>query len=161
SEARFLKNTLDLEGREKLTDPQWVVELERVSWIGAVTRRLRAIGLGWAVAAVAYVLGLVSLILSLPLIAGSFFTPYRLSRHKFYIDELYAALIVWPLEMLAAVCYWLDRWLVDGLVNLAGQIPLAAGWLMRPLQMGLVQFYALAMVLGMILLVAARLMWAA
>jgi len=31
---------------------------------------------------------------------------------------------------------------------------------MRPLQMGLVQFYALAMVLGMLILVAARLMWA-
>ena len=32
---------------------------------------------------------------------------------------------------------------------------------MRPLQMGLVQFYALAMVLGMLVLVAARLIWAA
>jgi hypothetical protein len=63
--------------------------------------------------------------------------------------------------MLAKVCYWLDRWLVDGFVNVMGKIPLAAGWLMRPLQMGLVQFYALAMVLGMLILVAARLMWAA
>jgi len=161
SEARFLKQTFDLQGREKLTDPQWVIELERVSWIGFVTRRLRSIGLGWAVAAVAYMLGLVSLILSLPLIAGSFFTPYRLSRDKFYFDELYSALVVWPLQALAAVCYWLDRWLVDGLVNLTGKVPLAAGWLMRPLQMGLVQFYALAMVLGMLILVAARLMWAA
>jgi len=45
-------------------------------------------------------------------------------------------------------------------VNLAGQIPPAIGTLMRPLQMGLVQFYALAMVLGVLILVAARLLWA-
>jgi NADH-quinone oxidoreductase subunit L len=56
---------------------------------------------------------------------------------------------------------WLDRWVVDGLVNLTGRVPAAVGWVMRAMQMGLVQFYALAMVLGMLVLVAARLMWAA
>src|SRR5262249_5830765 len=109
----------------------------------------------------AYVLGLVSLVLSFPLVVATFLTPYRLSRDKFYFDELYAALVVWPLRIIAAILYWIDRWVVDGLVNLSGRIPLAVGFLMRPLQMGLVQFYALAMVLGMLILVAARLIWAA
>ena len=49
---------------------------------------------------------------------------------------------------------------IDGLVDLTGYIPAAIGYLMRGLQVGLVQFYALAMVLGMIVLVAARLLWA-
>jgi NADH-quinone oxidoreductase subunit L len=95
------------------------------------------------------------------LLVGQFFSPYRLSQNKFYFDELYTALFVWPLRVLAAVAYWIDRWIVDGLVDLAGKLPPAAGTLMRPLQMGLVQFYALAMVLGALILVGARLLWAA
>ena len=51
--------------------------------------------------------------------------------------------------------------IIDGLVNLLGRIPPALGSLMRSLQMGQVQFYALAMVLGMLILAAARLIWAA
>ena len=49
---------------------------------------------------------------------------------------------------------------MDGLVNLVGSLPPLAGSLMRSLQMGLVQFYALAMVLGAIVLILARIAWA-
>jgi NADH:ubiquinone oxidoreductase subunit 5 (subunit L)/multisubunit Na+/H+ antiporter MnhA subunit len=59
------------------------------------------------------------------------------------------------------VCYAVDRWIVDGFVNLVGRVPLLAGGLMRSLQMGLVQFYALAMVLGVLVLLVARVMLAA
>ena len=38
---------------------------------------------------------------------------------------------------------------VDGLVDLTGKLPGATGELFRPIQNGLVQFYALAMVLGL------------
>jgi NADH-quinone oxidoreductase subunit L len=161
SEARILRRLLNLEEASRLTNPQWVAELERVRWIAPVTRFLRQVQLGWLVSLAGYLLGLIALILSLPLIVGTFLTPYRLSFHKFYFDELYAALIVWPLQIVAAVCAWIDRWIVDGLVNLAGRIPPAIGQLMRPLQMGLVQFYALAMVMGMLILAAARIIWAA
>jgi NADH-quinone oxidoreductase subunit L len=160
-EAHFLKRVLDLEDIDWLTDPQWVTQLERVWWIGGVTRFLRRIHLGWIVAAIGYALGLAAIVLSVPLVIGRFLTPYRLSYDKFYFDELYAALVVWPLRILAAACAWLDRWIIDGLVNWTGRIPAAVGALMRPLQMGLLQFYALAMVLGMLILVAARLIWAA
>jgi NADH-quinone oxidoreductase subunit L len=161
SEARVLRRIFNLEGAERATDPQWVVQLQRVGWIAAVIRFMREAGLGWLVTAIGYLLGLISLILSLPLILGAFITPYRLSRDKFYFDELYSALVVWPLRILSAVCYWIDRWLVDGLVNLTGRIPAVVGALMRPMQMGLVQFYALAMVLGSLILMAARIIWAA
>jgi NADH-quinone oxidoreductase subunit L len=160
SEVRFLKRVLDLQGVDRATDPVWVTQLERVGWIAAVTRFLRQAHLGWIVTLLGYVLGIVSIVLSVPLVVANFLSPYRLSRDKFYFDELYAALVVWPLRILAAALAWIDRWVVDGLVDLAGRIPAALGTLMRPLQMGLVQFYALAMVLGMLILVAARLLWA-
>lgn len=82
---------------------------------------------------------------------------YQLSFGKFFIDQLYNLVVVWPLEAIALVCYWVDRRLVDGLVDLFGKIPPAVGSALRPLQMGLVQFYALAMVLGLLVLMGALL----
>jgi NADH-quinone oxidoreductase subunit L len=161
SEVGFLRRLFELRGIDRLTDPQWVAGLERIAWVAAATDLLRRRGLGWLVAAIGCLLGGLSLLAAIPLLVGQFISPYNLSRNKFYFDELYEALVVWPLRTLSSVAYWLDRWLVDGLVNLAGAIPPAAGSLMRSLQMGLVQFYALAMVLGVLILVAARLIWAA
>ena len=141
-------------------DPIWIARLQRVPLIGKVTRGLRKAGLGFIVLSIGFLIALVSLVLSVPLVAATFLTPYRLSANKFYFDEIYNALVVWPLRIIARVCAWFDRWVIDGLVDLTGSIPAAAGFVMRGLQVGLVQFYALAMVLGMIVLVAARLLWA-
>jgi NADH-quinone oxidoreductase subunit L len=74
---------------------------------------------------------------------------YQLSYNRFYFDELYAAFIVGPLNALAYICRVLDYNLVDGLVDLVGNVPRAVGYLFRPVQNGLVQFYALAMVLAL------------
>jgi NADH-quinone oxidoreductase subunit L len=75
---------------------------------------------------------------------------YQLSLNKFYIDELYDAFIVRPLAGLAEFCRLIDLYLVDGLVDLVGHVPRLIGdILFRPMQNGLVQFYALAMVLGL------------
>jgi NADH-quinone oxidoreductase subunit L len=73
---------------------------------------------------------------------------YQLSRDRFYIDELYGMLVVKPMSGLATFCRLVDQYLVDGLVDLLGQSPRFAGSLFRPLQNGLVQFYALLMILG-------------
>jgi NADH-quinone oxidoreductase subunit L len=78
---------------------------------------------------------------------------YQLSRDKFYFDEIYNMFIVWPLRIAASAIYMIDRYLVDGLVNFVGRIPPTIGSLVRPLQNGLVQFYALAMVLGVLTLI--------
>jgi NADH-quinone oxidoreductase subunit L len=160
NEVAFLQKLFDAEGVDKLADPQWVVQLERVPWIGAVTRGLRQAGLGFLVTLVGLLLGTLSLILALPLVVLRYLSPYKLSFGKFFFDEIYDALIVTPLKWLSAACYWMDRWLVDGLVNLAGSLPPAVGSLMRGLQGGLVQFYAIAMVLGVLILIAARLLLA-
>jgi NADH-quinone oxidoreductase subunit L len=79
---------------------------------------------------------------------------HLLSEHKFFFDELYAVLIVWPCRAIAGLSFWLDRWLVDGLVDLVGRMPRAVGTLLRGMQSGLVQLYALLMVLGLATLLA-------
>ncbi len=70
-------------------------------------------------------------------------------------------LIVWPLKMLAMICYWIDRFIIDGLVNFVGAIPGVFGAGLRSLQSGMVQFYALAMILGLLVLIGALILWPA
>ncbi len=74
----------------------------------------------------------------------------ELSRNKFYLDEIYGALFVWPLKALADLSRFLDWGLIDGvLVEGVGRLPAIVGRLPRPIQNGLVQFYALAMTLAL------------
>ena len=83
---------------------------------------------------------------------------YRLSYGKFFIDAMYNAIFVLPLRGLAAVSYWIDRHVIDALVNFVGYVPLAVGSLLRSLQNGVVPFYALVMVLGMLVLLVGSLL---
>jgi NADH-quinone oxidoreductase subunit L len=83
---------------------------------------------------------------------------YRMSHGKFFFDQLYQGLIVWPLAGLAKCSFWIDRWLIDGLVNFCGRLPVWLGSALRNLQTGLIQFYALAMVLGLLVLLV-TLIW--
>jgi NADH-quinone oxidoreductase subunit L len=82
-------------------------------------------------------------------LARSFQGLYQLSLNKFHMDELYDAFIVRPLEGVAEFCRIIDLYVVDGIVDLVGHVPRLLGDLFRPVQNGLVQFYALAMVLGL------------
>ncbi|HEY4308178.1 MAG TPA: NADH-quinone oxidoreductase subunit L [Pirellulales bacterium] len=84
---------------------------------------------------------------------------YQLSTGKFYIDAIYGLLIVGPLRLLATISYWFDRWVIDGLVNLCGQVPIVCGAVLRSLQSGMVQFYALVMVLGTLVLIGTLFIW--
>jgi len=78
---------------------------------------------------------------------------YRLSHGKFFFDEIYMVFVVWPLRVIAWLSYLVDRVLIDGLVNLCGILPKWIGAALRPLQNGMLQFYALAMVLGLLVLI--------
>jgi len=77
---------------------------------------------------------------------------YNASLHKFWWDEIYTVLVVWPTKALAAVSYLVDRVIIDGLVDLCGWIPQKLGGTLRLLQTGLVQFYALAMAMALAVL---------
>jgi NADH-quinone oxidoreductase subunit L len=74
---------------------------------------------------------------------------YQASLNKFFFDELYGWVVVWPMDLFAAACRWFDLKIIDGLVDIVGVVPRAVGALFRPVQNGLVQFYALAMILGL------------
>ena len=121
---------------------------------------LRSNGLSWIWSIVTTIGAILSLILSVPLLILQTLPPQQLSYRKFYWDEIYQVAIVLPLECLARLCYWIDRWLIDGLVNLLGRIPVLAGSLLRTLQVGLVPVYGLAMVIGTLVLLAAQWLWA-
>ena len=45
---------------------------------------------------------------------------YQLSKRKFFFDEIYQMLFVWPLLAVAAASYWIDRNVIDRTVNLIG-----------------------------------------
>ena len=72
---------------------------------------------------------------------------YALSRNKLYIDDVYAVVFVKPAEFLAAAGRQVDVGLAS-LARLVSSLPEIAAAILRPLQNGLVQFYALGMVLG-------------
>ncbi len=92
-------------------------------------------------------------------LARIFSLPYKLSYEKFYWDEIYGGLIVKPLQILAQLSYLFDQYVIDNLVNFFGWLPRAIAGGLRSLQIGLIPFYGLAMVLGMLTLLAARVMW--
>ncbi len=69
---------------------------------------------------------------------------------KYWVDEIYGAVIVSPLRMLAHLLGLVDRFVIDGIVFLAGLLPQAVGISLKlSVQRGLLQGYATAMVLGM------------
>jgi NADH-quinone oxidoreductase subunit L len=79
--------------------------------------------------------------------AASFPTLYGLSQNRFYFDELYTGVVTLPAAALAKLSAFIDV-LVDGIVDVIGLLPSVVGTWLRPIQNGLVQFYALAMTLG-------------
>ncbi len=76
-------------------------------------------------------------------------TAYKLSLNRFYLDEVLTILFVRPLQILSWLIQALDRELWDKLVDSIARIPAWLGDKFRPVQNGLVQFYALAMALGL------------
>jgi len=82
-------------------------------------------------------------------VAGGRF--YRWSRDKFYVDELYDAVIVRPLRGVAVVSRFFDEYVVSGIVSLVAWVPRTFGRnVAGPLQNGLVQYYAAVTALGVV-----------
>ncbi|MBA4188994.1 MAG: NADH-quinone oxidoreductase subunit L [Planctomycetaceae bacterium] len=76
---------------------------------------------------------------------------FALSRNKLYVDEVYGAVFVKPGGVLAFLSSAFDGFL-DAMTRLISSIPRFVGWWVRPIQNGLVQFYALSMALGLTVL---------
>ncbi len=80
----------------------------------------------------------------------------QLSQKKFLLDEVYGWLVIGPLKGVAHLSSAIDAYIVDGfIVNfIFGEVPRLFGRLLRPLQNGLVQFYALSMMLALAVMLA-------
>jgi NADH-quinone oxidoreductase subunit L len=81
---------------------------------------------------------------------------YRLLWNKYYVDELYDALVVRPYVALSRL-FWqvVDSQLIDGAVNGVGELVRWLGGRVRRLQTGDVQTYAFAMLVGAICVIIA------
>ncbi|MFO0646718.1 MAG: NADH-quinone oxidoreductase subunit L [Polyangiales bacterium] len=66
---------------------------------------------------------------------------YKLVVDKWRIDELYDLIIVRPLRGFASLVAIVDRFIIDGAVNLVGLIAIGLGKALKPLQTGAVQVY--------------------
>jgi NADH-quinone oxidoreductase subunit L len=80
---------------------------------------------------------------------------YQGSLHKWYVDEAYDKLVVRP-TFAAAAQLWqrVDVSVIDGAVNGVARGVAWCGWLLRLIQSGQTQHYALAMALGIVILTA-------
>jgi len=76
----------------------------------------------------------------------------RMAENKWYVDEFYAMVLVTPLRVIAHIFHWIDKLLLDGLVNLFGFLPRVFAWIIRPSQSGVLQGYAVSMAGGLAIL---------
>jgi NADH-quinone oxidoreductase subunit L len=82
---------------------------------------------------------------------------YRLVLNKYYVDEMYSALIVRPLVAVSTKVLWraVDAGMIDGAVNGVGRRSAGAGSVLRRLQSGNLRSYAAWVALGALVVTAA------
>jgi NADH-quinone oxidoreductase subunit L len=76
----------------------------------------------------------------------------KVLANKWYVDEIYDALVVRPLDLLAQFLVFIDKNIVDGIVNGIGKLVQYGSRQLRLLQSGLVGGYVLLMVVGILIL---------
>jgi NADH-quinone oxidoreductase subunit L len=82
--------------------------------------------------------------------AESLHGPYTLLLNKYYVDEIYLALIVRPLLWISTNVLWhtVDEGIIDGTVNGTARVAREAGGQLRKLQSGNARSYATWVVIG-------------
>jgi NADH-quinone oxidoreductase subunit L len=86
------------------------------------------------------------------LVKASAMGVYRLLWGKYHVDELYDLSVVRPVGQTGRICVGVDDYFVDGLIWVITAIPRGIAYLLRGMQSGLLQSYALSMVAGVVLL---------
>ncbi len=88
-------------------------------------------------------------------LAARWQTAYRLSFHKWYVDEIYDYTVVRPTVRLADELWKkVDVIVIDGAVNGTARAFAWGGWLIRLSQTGQTQHYALAMTTGAVVILS-------
>jgi len=87
-------------------------------------------------------------------LADRFSGLYRLLLGKYYVDEIYDAVLVQPIKRISTLLLWrgVDAGLIDGTVNGVGLV--VRGWsaVLRRLQTGSMRAYAMSFFLGVIVI---------
>lgn len=107
-------------------------------------------------------------------LAARFARPHRVLKNKYYVDELYGATVIegtmrgadglwtfdrqvvdgavngsgWVTIIFSWISHIVDKYLVDGVVNLVGSVIQESSFVFRRVQTGLIQNYALLMTVG-------------
>ncbi|MBS1659705.1 MAG: NADH-quinone oxidoreductase subunit L [Bacteroidetes bacterium] len=76
----------------------------------------------------------------------------KVLANKWYVDELYNAIIVKPLDLLAQLLVWVEKNIIDAIVNGVGRLVQYSSRQLRLLQSGQVGGYVLLMVVGILVL---------
>ncbi|MGE5244778.1 MAG: NADH-quinone oxidoreductase subunit L [Betaproteobacteria bacterium] len=78
---------------------------------------------------------------------------HRILAHKYYVDEIYDAVIVQPIRMVSEQGLWkgIDVHVIDGAVNGVAESVLGSSSLLRRIQTGSVRAYAASLFLGVVL----------
>jgi NADH-quinone oxidoreductase subunit L len=81
---------------------------------------------------------------------------YRFLSNKYYVDELYDAIVVQPIKRVSSSVLWrgVDAGLIDGTVNGVGLV--VRGWsaVLRRVQTGSVRAYAMSLFVGVVAIVS-------
>lgn len=87
-------------------------------------------------------------------VAGRFAGLHSLLTHKYYVDEIYDAVIVRPIRVVSERVLWkgIDVLGVDGAVNGVGALVGGASRVVRRAQTGSVRAYAASLMLGVVLI---------
>jgi NAD(P)H-quinone oxidoreductase subunit 5 len=77
---------------------------------------------------------------------------HNLLAYDFYIDQIYHVSVVFAVERFSKFTAWLDRSILDGLVNLVGLSTILGGQGLKYSTNGSSQFYVLTILLGVSIL---------
>jgi NAD(P)H-quinone oxidoreductase subunit 5 len=93
----------------------------------------------------------------------SVLTPLRflqdLLAYDFYVDRLYRITVVFAVDFFSKATAWVDRYIVDGVVNLVGLATLFSGQSLKYSASGQSQAYVLTILIGVTLLLMLTFWW--
>jgi NADH-quinone oxidoreductase subunit L len=85
---------------------------------------------------------------------ASAFGPIRYAAlRKFWIDEIYEGILGIALFTFSRIIGWLDRYLVDGVLNVLSAWTVSAGNQLRAVQTGRAQDYVYGVAVGVLILI--------
>ncbi len=115
--------------------------------------------LDWTVMAVGTIAALMGIFAAWVMYAGTRTVPaqlarasgplYGFSQNRFYLDEAFTWLIVKPLQAIGRLGVLLDRYVIDGILDMIAAVPRGIGYFVRPMQNGRTPAYAFWMLSGL------------